>query len=67
MKVSSLDEAEREHILRALETTGWRIEGPKGAAAMLKIHPSTLRFRMKKLGLTKVMSYTSPSAKPTLQ
>jgi PAS domain S-box-containing protein len=67
IKVSSLDEAEREHILRALEATGWRIEGPKGAAAMLKIHPSTLRFRMKKLGLTKVMSYTSPSAKPTLQ
>ncbi len=55
--VSTLDEAEREHILRALEATGWRIQGPKGAAAMLKMHPSTLRFRMKKLGLTKVLSY----------
>ena len=53
--VSTLDEAEREHILRALEATGWRINGPKGAAAMLKLHPSTLRFRMKKLGLTKVL------------
>jgi formate hydrogenlyase transcriptional activator len=57
IKVSTLDEAEREHILRALEATGWRIEGPKGAAALLKLHPSTLRFRMKKLGLTKVSTY----------
>jgi transcriptional regulator with GAF, ATPase, and Fis domain len=51
--ISPLNEAERGHILRALEATGWRINGPKGAAAMLKLHPSTLRFRMKKLGLTK--------------
>jgi transcriptional regulator with GAF, ATPase, and Fis domain len=67
MKVSSLDEAERDHILRALEATAWRIEGPRGAASMLKLHPSTLRFRMKKLGLTKVLSYTSQSPKPTIQ
>jgi formate hydrogenlyase transcriptional activator len=66
MKVSTLDDAERDHILRALEATGWRIEGPKGAAAMLKIHPSTLRFRMKKLGLTKVLTYTSQSNKSNL-
>jgi formate hydrogenlyase transcriptional activator len=55
--VSTADEAEREHILRALEATGWRINGPKGAAAVLKLHPSTLRFRLKKLGLTKSVSY----------
>jgi formate hydrogenlyase transcriptional activator len=66
MKVSTLDEAEREHILRALEATGWRIEGPKGAAAMLKLHPSTLRFRMKKLSVTKVLSHPSPSHKSNL-
>src|SRR5262245_28972426 len=65
-KVSTLNEAEREHILRALEATGWRIEGPKGAAAMLKLHPSTLRFRMKKLGLTKVSSYSSQPQKSSL-
>jgi transcriptional regulator with GAF, ATPase, and Fis domain len=64
--VSTLDEAEREHILRALEATGWRINGPKGAAAMLKMHPSTLRFRMKKLGLTKVLSYRSQTQKSNL-
>jgi PAS domain S-box-containing protein len=64
--VSTLDEAEREHILRALEATGWRINGPKGAAAMLKLHPSTLRFRMKKLGLTKVMAFTAQPEKSKL-
>ena len=60
--VATADEAERENILRALEATGWRINGPKGAAAMLKLHPSTLRFRMKKLSLTKVSGYTSQAA-----
>ena len=64
--VSTLGEAEREHILRALEATGWRINGPKGAAAMLKLHPSTLRFRMKKLGLTKVVGYTPQPEKSKL-
>jgi formate hydrogenlyase transcriptional activator len=44
-----LDEVERAHIYRVLETTGWRIEGPAGAAALLGINPSTLRSRMKKL------------------
>ena len=52
-KVATLDEAERRHILSALEATGWRISGPNGAAAMLKLNPSTLRFRMKKLGLSR--------------
>ena len=66
LTISTLDEAEREHILRALEATGWRIEGPQGAASILKLHPSTLRFRMKKLGLTKVLSSTSQSQKSNL-
>ena len=66
MTISTLDQAERDHILRALEATGWRIEGPKGAAAMLKLNPSTLRFRMKKLGLTKILSHTPPALKPNL-
>ena len=53
--VTALEDVEREHILRALEATRWRINGPKGAASILKLHPSTLRFRMKKLGLTKAV------------
>ena len=42
---------EREHILRVLRETGWKIEGAKGAASILNLHPSTLRFRIKKLGI----------------
>ena len=66
LKISALGDAEREHILRALDATGWRIEGPNGAAAMLKLNPSTLRFRMKKLGLTRVLSSTSQFPKSNL-
>jgi transcriptional regulator with GAF, ATPase, and Fis domain len=47
----SLDATEREHILKVLEETGWKVEGPKGAALILGINPSTLRTRMKKLGI----------------
>jgi transcriptional regulator with GAF, ATPase, and Fis domain len=46
-----LSEVEQEHILRILQRTGWRIEGDKGAARLLGINPSTLRARMKKLGI----------------
>ncbi|MFZ0135248.1 MAG: sigma 54-interacting transcriptional regulator [Desulfobacterales bacterium] len=49
--LKDLAAAEREHILRVLRETGWRINGPSGAAAILKLHPSTLRFRIKKLGI----------------
>jgi transcriptional regulator with GAF, ATPase, and Fis domain len=49
----TLESVERQHILRVLEATDWRISGPKGAANILGLNPSTLRFRMKKLGLKK--------------
>jgi transcriptional regulator with GAF, ATPase, and Fis domain len=42
---------EREHILRALEETCWKINGKTGAASLLGLHPSTLRFRLKKLDI----------------
>jgi formate hydrogenlyase transcriptional activator len=47
----TLAASERELILRVLETARWRIKGPKGAAAALGLHPSTLYNRMKKLGI----------------
>jgi formate hydrogenlyase transcriptional activator len=47
----TLADTERAHILRALESTGWRIKGPKGAAAGLGINYGTLYGRMKKLGI----------------
>jgi formate hydrogenlyase transcriptional activator len=47
----TLEEAEEAHIGRTLEQTGWRIEGPGGAAELLGLRPSTLRSRIKKLGI----------------
>jgi PAS domain S-box-containing protein len=47
----TLAEAERVHILRTLEITGWRIKGPHGAARRLDLEPSTLYSRMQKLGI----------------
>ena len=46
---TTLEEIEREHIVRTLERTGWRIEGPNGAAKLLDINASTLRTKMTKL------------------
>jgi len=43
----------REHILQVLKKTRWKIEGKDGAAAILGLNPSTLRFRIKKLGITR--------------
>ncbi|HET9512496.1 MAG TPA: sigma 54-interacting transcriptional regulator [Gemmatimonadales bacterium] len=51
--ILSLEEQERLHIRRALAATGGRVHGPDGAAVLLGINPSTLRSRMKKLGITK--------------
>lgn len=42
---------ERNHIIDVLTLTNWKIEGQDGAAALLDVHPSTLRFKLKKLGL----------------
>lgn len=47
----SMKEIERMHILAVLERTGWRIRGNNGAAEVLELNPSTLEFRMKKLGI----------------
>ena len=49
----TIHEIERTHVLAALQRSNWRIEGPEGAAAMLGMKPSTLRFRMKKLAITR--------------
>jgi len=49
--ISTLEEAERQHILRALRQTQWRIAGPKGAATLLGMKRTTLQARMRKLGI----------------
>jgi DNA-binding NtrC family response regulator len=52
-RVKMLDELERDHILKVLQTTYWRIEGKTGAAVLLGINPSTLRARMRKFGINR--------------
>ncbi len=47
----NLDEVQRGHIESVLERCGWRINGTGNAAERLGVHPNTLRFRMKKLGV----------------
>ncbi len=49
----NLVEMERQHILSVLTRTHWRIYGPHGAAGQLGVNPSTLRSRLKKLGLSR--------------
>jgi formate hydrogenlyase transcriptional activator len=50
----SLEAVEREHILHVLQECDWVIEGPRGAAKILEMHPNTLRSRLKKLGISRV-------------
>jgi transcriptional regulator with GAF, ATPase, and Fis domain len=47
----TLQSIERRHIEEALRRSRWRINGPGNAAEALGLHPNTLRFRMKKLGI----------------
>jgi transcriptional regulator with GAF, ATPase, and Fis domain len=49
----TLEEVERNHVLEVLGQTRWVIDGPRGAAAILGLHPNTLRSRLKKLGLSR--------------
>ena len=51
-KISSLDEAMAEHVEKALRIAGGKVEGNRGAAQLLHVKPSTLRNRMKKLGIS---------------
>jgi len=47
----SLAEIEKEHILKVLDSTNWRVRGEKGAAKILELKPTTLEARMKKMGI----------------
>ncbi len=48
---ATLADAQRRQIVKTLEQTRWVIEGPRGAAKILGLHPNTLRSRMQKLGI----------------
>jgi formate hydrogenlyase transcriptional activator len=49
----SIQEVERDHILRVLRSTAWRVRGHRGAAILLGLKPTTLESRMKKLKIQK--------------
>jgi formate hydrogenlyase transcriptional activator len=51
--LTTLEEAEREHILRALQECKWVVGGPAGAAARLGLKRTTLQSRMQKLGIVR--------------
>jgi PAS domain S-box-containing protein len=50
---NSLAAVQREHILRMLRASNWVVEGANGAAVRLGMKPATLRFRMKKFGISR--------------
>jgi chemotaxis protein methyltransferase CheR len=47
----TLEEVERDHIVRILEQTNWKVSGKNGAAEILGLNRSTLRARIRKLGI----------------
>ena len=49
----TLDTVVRQHLENVLRKCSWRINGAGNAADMLALHPNTLRFRMKKLGIAR--------------
>jgi transcriptional regulator with GAF, ATPase, and Fis domain len=49
----SMEQIERDHILRVLDATSWRIRGKGGASDVLGLKPTTLESRMKKLGIAR--------------
>jgi transcriptional regulator with GAF, ATPase, and Fis domain len=48
---ATLDDVQRSHITRTLDATGWRIRGEGGAAERLGLKPTTLEYRIKRLGI----------------
>jgi chemotaxis protein methyltransferase CheR len=47
----TLENVERDHIVRVLEQVNWKVSGPNGAAQILGLNRSTLRARIRKLGI----------------
>jgi formate hydrogenlyase transcriptional activator len=54
--LAKLEDLERAHIIHVLEETNWMIDGTRGAALILGLHPNTLRSRMQKLGIKRLSS-----------
>ena len=62
----TLYEAERDHILRALEESDWVVGGKAGAAARLALKRTTLIDKMRRFGLSRDMARANPVCNGTL-
>lgn len=49
--LKTIADMEKDHIIKVLDYTDWRVSGEQGAATILEMHPNTLRSRMSKLGI----------------
>jgi len=58
---TTLQDVERDHILKTLKQARWVVAGPSGAAARLGIKRSTLYFRMQKLGISRFRNEHLPA------
>ncbi len=58
---SRLEDVERRHIVAVLERTRWRIRGPRGAASLLGLKPTTLEARMAKLRIKRASDVSHPA------
>ena len=63
-QVRPMIDAERDHLKLVLEHTRWRIEGLAGAAQLLGLHPSTLKSKMRKLGIVRPRTEEPESPSP---
>jgi two-component system, NtrC family, response regulator HydG len=61
--MKSMAQQEKEHILSALAQSNWKLHGKGGAAEMLELNPSTLRARMRKLGIDKKLFTAADQSK----
>ena len=59
--MQNFTDVQRTHIVQVLEARRWRVEGTNGAAAALGLRPSTLRSRMRKLGISREWPARTPA------
>lgn len=62
MPMVSLEEFEKNYIEQVLNSVCWKLSGPNSASAILKLKPTTLLYRMKKLGIKKPAPTISPGS-----
>ena len=64
VELTTMEEMEREHVLRALRASNWMIGGPNGAAARLGMKRTTVAYRIRKLNIPLPSSNRSKRCSP---